>query len=114
MAFVRNGHHVLWTTADAPPQASLLSTKGDLLQELLLHFDVLFAEPTGLPPPRDSCHHIHLLPGTPPVAVRPYCYAHMQKHELERQCAEMLRTDVIRPSSSAFSVPVLLVKKHGS
>jgi hypothetical protein len=52
-----------------------------------------------------------LLPNTAPVAVRPYHYTHAQKVELEKQCVEMLRLGTIRPSSSAFSVPVLLVKK---
>jgi hypothetical protein len=112
MVFVRNGHRVLWTTANAPPQPSLLAAEGDLMKELLLHFDALFTEPTGLLPPWDRCHHIHLLLGTPLVAVRPYRYAHTQKHELERQCVEMLCTGVIRPSSSAFSTLVLVVKKH--
>jgi hypothetical protein len=45
------------------------------------------------------------------VAVRPYRYAHLQKVELEKQCARMLVQGVIRPSSSAFSAPVILVKK---
>jgi hypothetical protein len=45
------------------------------------------------------------------VAVWPYRYAHLQKEELERQCAVMLTQGVIRPSSSPFSAPVLLVKK---
>jgi hypothetical protein len=35
----------------------------------------------------------------------------MQKDELERQCDEMLRLGVIRPSSSAFSSPALLIRK---
>jgi hypothetical protein len=36
----------------------------------------------------------------------------MQKAELGRQCDAMLNMGVIRPSESAFSTPVLLVKKH--
>lgn len=44
--------------------------------------------------------------------MQPYRYTHVQKEELERQCNEMLRLGVILPSSSTFSAPVLLVKKH--
>ena len=56
-------------------------------------------------------HRIHLLPGTSPVAVRPYRYPQLLKDEIERQCADMLRQGIIRPSTSAFSSPVLLVRK---
>jgi hypothetical protein len=83
----------------------------DLMEDLLQSFASLFDTPTGLTPPRDRQHLIHLIPRTAPVAVRPYRYAHLQKEELERQCAVMLTQGVIRPSSSAFSTPVLLVKK---
>jgi hypothetical protein len=79
--------------------------------ELLHKFESLFAKPMGLPPPRSRCHRIGLLPDTAPVAVHPYRYAHAQKNELEWQCDDMLHQGVIRHSSSAFSVPVLLVKK---
>jgi hypothetical protein len=47
----------------------------------------------------------------PPVAVRPYRYPALHKDELERQCTAMLDQGLIRRSSSAFSSPVLLVKK---
>jgi hypothetical protein len=43
--------------------------------------------------------------------VRPYRYAHVQKEELEKQCVEMLPSDVIFLSLPAFSAPVLLIKK---
>jgi hypothetical protein len=90
----------------------LRAAEGDLMEELLLRFDALFVEPYGLPPEQERCHHIHLLPSTTLVTVRLYRYAHAQKQKLERQCVEMLHTGVIRPSSPAFSAPVLLVKKH--
>jgi hypothetical protein len=64
-----------------------------------------------LPPPRSRDHSITLVPGVPPVAVRPYRYPVLHKDELERQCAAMMPQGLIRCSSSAFSSPVLLVKK---
>jgi hypothetical protein len=51
MAFVRNRHRVLWMTVDTPPQPLLLIAEGDVMEEFLLHFNALFTEPTGLPPP---------------------------------------------------------------
>jgi hypothetical protein len=36
------------------------------------------------------------------------------KDELERQCKEMLQHGIIRPSSSAFSSPILVKKHDGS
>jgi hypothetical protein len=79
------------------------------MEELLLEFTPLFQEPTSLPPARSRAHRIHLLPGTASIVVRPYRYAYAQKTELERQCVAVLHSGVIRPSSSAFSAPVLLV-----
>jgi hypothetical protein len=45
------------------------------------------------------------------VADRPYKYAHHQKEELEHQCRDLLAQGIICPITSAFSTPVLLVKK---
>jgi hypothetical protein len=45
------------------------------------------------------------------VVVRPYRYPQLQKDELERQCSLLEQQGLIRRSTSAFSAPVILVKK---
>lgn len=81
------------------------------MDDLLNEFSGLFTEPHGLPPVQELCHRIHLKKGVDDVVVQPYRYAQLQKDELERQYADMLRQGTIRHSTSTFSSPVLLVKK---
>lgn len=83
-----------------------------LIDLLLASCDVVFEPSTGLPLSRPCDHRIHLMPNTPPVVVQPYHYPHLQKHELESQCSSMLEQGIIRPSTSPFSAPVLLVEKR--
>jgi hypothetical protein len=87
------------------PTLHTTSASPSLLDELLASFAGVFSEPRGLPPPRSRDH------GSEPVAVRPYRYPASHKDELERQCATMLEQGLVRRSSSAFSSPILLVKK---
>ncbi|XP_061355439.1 uncharacterized protein LOC133299968 [Gastrolobium bilobum] len=81
------------------------------IQHILNHFPDVFITPTSLPPYRPFNHHIHLLPNSKPIQVRPYRYPHFQKTEIERLVAEMLETGLIQPSQLTFSSPVLLVRK---
>jgi len=112
MAFWRNGHRVHWRDASATSPARVHAMgQADLLALLLAEFAVVFDAPEQLPPARRLDHRIHLLPATAPIAVRPYRYPQLLKDEIERQCEEMLRLGIIRPSTSAFSSPVLLVRK---
>jgi hypothetical protein len=81
-----------------------------LMEVLLDDYVNIFSIPTGLLLPRRHNHRIHLLPRI--VVVRSYRYPQLMKDELERQCVEMLQQGIIRSSLSAFSSPVLLVKKQ--
>jgi hypothetical protein len=54
---------------------------------------------------------IPLVPGAKPVYVRPYRYSPALKDEIEKQVADMLAKGLIQPSVSAFSSPILLVRK---
>jgi RNase H-like domain found in reverse transcriptase/Reverse transcriptase (RNA-dependent DNA polymerase)/Integrase zinc binding domain/Retroviral aspartyl protease/Ty3 transposon capsid-like protein/Integrase core domain/Chromo (CHRromatin Organisation MOdifier) domain len=81
------------------------------LQSLLAEFSCVFDNTFNLPPLRAIDHKIPLLPNTVPVNLRPYRYSYFQKLELEKIVTELLRTSVIRPSTSPFASPALLVKK---
>ncbi|XP_061360228.1 uncharacterized protein LOC133304232 [Gastrolobium bilobum] len=81
------------------------------IQTLLDQFPTVFAVPTSLPPDRSTNHCIPLQPNTKLVQVCPYRYPHFQKNEMEKLVSEMLQNGMIQPSNSAFSSPVLLVKK---
>jgi hypothetical protein len=62
------------------------------VQLLLDQYEDLFQEPTTLPPQRPFDHHIQLLPGAPPVNIRPYKYSPAQKDEIEKQLAPFVWT----------------------
>ncbi|CAM8905618.1 unnamed protein product [Rhodiola kirilowii] len=91
--------------------SQLAPTCASPLQQLLLGFAKVFEPTQGLPPQRHADHNITLWPGTPPINVRPYRYPYHQKTIIENLIAEMLTEGIIRPSTSPFSSPVLLVKK---
>ncbi|KAJ1700817.1 hypothetical protein LUZ63_000596 [Rhynchospora breviuscula] len=70
-----------------------------------------FEEPTALPPRRTVDHAVPLLPDSKPINQKPYRYSYFQKVEIEKIMIELLKNQLIQPSSSPFASPVLLVKK---
>ncbi|KAK4276310.1 hypothetical protein QN277_019274 [Acacia crassicarpa] len=74
-------------------------------------FSQVFEEPSSLPPSRGHYHRITLLPDSTPPNLRPYRCPHYQKNEIEAQINALLACGYIRPSSSPFASPVILVNK---
>lgn len=81
------------------------------IQRLLDQYQGVFQTPQLLPPVRNREHAITLQEGSSPVNIRPYRYSFAQKNEIEKLVREMLNAQIIRPSVSPYSSPVLLVKK---
>lgn len=81
------------------------------LAQLLTHYSTIFSIPQGLPPPCNQDHHIHLLPSSQRINVRPYRYPQCHKDVMTSMIQEMLKEGIIKPSTSPFSSPVILVKK---
>jgi hypothetical protein len=114
MSFQHAGQTVSWRGTASPSSPRRHAAKPEtepLLEELLDAFEDVFAAPTGLPPTWGRAHRINLKPGSASVAIRPYRYPAAHKDELEKQCATMMAQGIVRRSDSAFSSPVLLVKK---
>jgi hypothetical protein len=86
------------------------------LQSILSKHQVVFSTPQGLPPSRGvHDHSIPLVPDNLPPNVRPYRHPFAQKNEIEKIVQELLTAGVIRPSTSPYSSPVVMVlKKEGS
>ena len=82
-----------------------------LVQQALLNFEDVFADPKGLPPCKSQNHRIILQEGVQPINCRPYRYGSLQKDVIEKMTQEMLESDIIQDSVSSFSSPVVLVKK---
>ncbi|MCO5604727.1 hypothetical protein L7F22_058897 [Adiantum nelumboides] len=84
------------------------------LSNFLNQFQDVFIEdiPRELPPKRgDDDHMIELIPGSSPPNKPPYRVSQAQQEEIMRQVNELVEKGMVRPSSSPFCSPVLLVQK---
>ncbi|MCO5611700.1 hypothetical protein L7F22_065958 [Adiantum nelumboides] len=94
-------------------------SKEDLeLSTFLNQFQDVFIDdiPGELPPKQgDDDHAIELIPGSSPPNKPPYRVSQAQQEEIMRQVNELVEKGMVRPSSSPFCSPVLLVhKKDGT
>ncbi|MCO5606343.1 hypothetical protein L7F22_060531 [Adiantum nelumboides] len=68
--------------------------------------------PGELPPKRgDDDHMIELIPGSSQPNKPPYRVSQAQQEEIMRQVNELVEKGMVRPSSSPFCSPILLVQK---
>ncbi|MCO5608354.1 hypothetical protein L7F22_062562 [Adiantum nelumboides] len=100
-------------------QVNESGSKEDLeLSKFLNQFQDVFIDdiPGELPPKRgDDDHAIELIPGSSPPNNPPYRVSQAQQEEIMRQVNELVENGMVRPSSSPFCSPVLLVhKKDGT
>ncbi|MCO5550947.1 hypothetical protein L7F22_004442 [Adiantum nelumboides] len=88
------------------------------LSKFLNQFQDVFIDNISgeLPPKRgDDDHAIELLPGNSPPNKPPYRVSQAQQEEIMRQVNELVEKGMVRPSSSPFFSPILLVhKKYGT
>jgi hypothetical protein len=68
--------------------------------------DVFPEELRGMPPERGVEFYIDLIPGTAPIAKRPYRMAPTELAELKLQIAELQQKGYIRPSLSPWGAPI--------
>ena len=97
---------------DAKAENSLSSC-----HEFLMKYQDCFSSelPSGLPPSRYEDHHIDLIPGIAAPNQPPYRVSASQQEEILAQVTELVEKGLVRPSSSPYCSPVLLVqKKDGS
>jgi hypothetical protein len=114
----KDGTTVEFVVAVQADQASMLSQmKVTALEEILVvqeYPNVFTKELPGMPPDRDIEFLIELLPGTPPIAKRPYRMPINELVELKKQLNELQAKGFIRPNSSPWGAPVLFVEKDGT
>jgi hypothetical protein len=76
--------------------------------------DIFPEDLPGMPSERDTEFIIDLLPGTAPIAKRPYRMSVGELEELKKQLKQLLDKQFIRPSFSPWGAPVVFVEKKDS
>ena len=116
--------YLIFVKDSMPQDNSLSSNENDSSKEesslklFLDEYDDCFSDSIRgeLPPSRgEDDHKIELIPGSSPPNKPPYRVSLAQQEEIMAQVNELVEKGMVRPSSSPFFSPVLLVqKKDGS
>jgi len=103
---------------EAAMAPNMTSGEREAMRALLKEFEDVFPDklPDGAPESRHGIkHNISLEPGAVPPAARPFRLSPAEADVLSEKMAELVSQKLVRPSSSPFGAPVVLVrKKDGS
>jgi hypothetical protein len=112
---LKKGHSGIISQLHAIQAIETPSVKQDL-QSILSKHKVVFSTPQGLPPSHGvHDHSIPLVPRILPPNIRPYRHLFSQKNEIEKIVQEFINVGFIRPSTSHYSSPMVMVlNKEGS
>ena len=109
------GVRVICHTRGSGPDPMVFSMEAKSLEEVPVvneYPDVFPEELPGMPPDRDIEFVIDLVPGTSPIAKRPYRMAVSELAELKKQLEELQRIGFIRPSSSPWVAQSCLSRRR--
>src|SRR3954466_1413083 len=109
-----DGKRIRFKSAARPRRCKLNSLKGvsmDTVPVIRDYPDVFPEELPGMPLERDVEFLIDLMPGTGPIAKRPYKMDVDELKELKKHLREQLDKGFIQPSVSSWEAPVLFVEK---
>ena len=98
---------------DEAEKAKLYALTEKTLQDVPVfceYLDIFLDELPGMPPDQ-YIEFMDLVPGTGPIAKRPYRMAANELTELKKQLQELTDKGFIRPSTSPWGSPILFVKK---
>ena len=56
-------------------------------------------------------HVIYIVPGTIPIKSLPYRKSKAENELIDKEIEEMLKANIIRPSSSPWSAPIIMIPK---
>ena len=108
------GKRIKYVSRHTPRRTQVNSLSGVVQEEVPVvkdYPDVFSEELPGMPPDQDIEFLIKLLPGNGPISKRPYRMPANDLEEIKKRIKELLKKVYIRPSSSPWGAPVLLVEK---
>lgn len=81
------------------------------ISTLISQYSDIFAQNPKKPKVVTNMHHHIVTNDALPIKRKPYRLPHAWNSEIDKQIQEMLQNDIIRPSSSPWNSPIILVKK---